>query len=405
MLVQQATLKLLEYCRAEGWAGYDPYDGLTSPVARFLPGRAAMIAFTQLVKRCQFNLRPWLGISKGMNSKGIALAARAVLLLNGEAGSSSVPGSTQSDNAAQPIFERTALDRDFRLLMKTLLSLKVRNYDEACWGYNFPWQSRAFYAPAGMPNVVCTVFAANTYLDWYERSKDERVLEVGVSSARFLMDRINKTVDGEAFCFSYTPGDQSCVHNVNLLAAELLSRVYSVTGSEEFRDAAVSATKYSIDRQGPDGSWPYGEADNQRWIDNFHTAFILVSLNRIIKFLHQPGWDEALRAGFRFYVDSFFLADGRPKYYHNKLFPVDAHSAAAAIVALVELEDWAPGSVTMAEKVMRWMLANMQDPAGFFYYQRHRFHSVRIPYIRWTQAWMLYAFARYLAGVRVKQNG
>ncbi|HKF54125.1 MAG TPA: hypothetical protein VKJ45_01725 [Blastocatellia bacterium] len=405
MLIQQATLKLLEYCRAEEWAGHDPYDALTSPLARFLPGRAARIAFTQLVKRSQFNLRPLLGISKGLNSKGIALAARAVLLLNSEARSSPVPGSAGTYEAGQLRFEKAALDSDFKHLMRTLLSLRIRNYDEACWGYNFPWQSRAFYAPEGMPNVVCTVFAANTYLDWYEASNDERVLEVGVSSARFLMDRINKTIDGDTFCFSYTPGDQACVHNVNLLAAELLSRVYSVTGSEEFRDAAISAARFSINRQRPDGSWPYGEADNQPWIDNFHTAFILVSLNRIIKFLGQPGWAETLRAGYRFYIDRFFLADGRPKYYHNKLFPVDTHSAAAAIVALVELGDWASGSLEMAEKVMKWMLANMQDPAGFFYYQRHRFHTAKISYIRWTQAWMLYACACYLAGVRVRQNG
>jgi hypothetical protein len=405
VLVQQATLKLLEYCRAEHWAGHDPYDALNSPVARFLPGRAARTAFTQVVKRSKFNLRPLLGIGKGLNSKGIALAARAILLLMNEPKFPPGSGCAPIAEGSQLIIERAALDRDFKLLMKTLLSLKVRNYDEACWGYNFPWQSRAFYAPAGMPNVVCTVFAANSYMDWYEGSRDERVLEVGVSSARFLMDRINKTLDGDAFCFSYTPGDQACVHNVNLLAAELLSRVYSVTGSEEFREAAVSATRFTVNRQRADGSWPYGEAANQRWIDNFHTAFILVSLNRIIKFLAQPGWSDNLAAGYRFYADSFFLADGRPKYYHNRLFPVDAHSAAAAIVAFVELGDLVSGSLEMADKVIRWMLANMQDPAGFFYYQRHRFYTVKTPYIRWTQAWMLYALACYLSGARVKQNG
>jgi hypothetical protein len=385
--------------------GYDPYDALISPVARLLPGRAARTVFTQVVKRSKVNLRPLLGIGKGLNSKGIALAARALLLLMSDSESLRGPGFAPMEEGTDLIFERAALDRDFKLLMKTLLSLKVRNYEEACWGYNFPWQSRAFYAPAGMPNVVCTVFAANAYLDWYEGSRDERVLEVGVSSARFLMDRINKTIDGDAFCFSYTPGDQACVHNVNLLAAELLSRVYSVTGSEEFREAAISATRFSINRQRADGSWPYGEAANQRWIDNFHTAFILVSLNRIIKFLAQPGWSDSLAAGYRFYADSFFLADGRPKYYHNKLFPVDAHSAAAAIVALVELGDRVSGSLEIADKVIRWMLAHMQDPAGFFYYQRNRFYTVKTPYIRWTQAWMLYALACYLAGVRVKQNG
>jgi hypothetical protein len=189
------------------------------------------------------------------------------------------------------------------------------------------------------------------------------------------------------------------------LAAELLGRVYAVTGSDEFGEAAISAARFSMKRQQADGSWPYGEAGNQRWRDNFHTAFILVSLKRIIGALDEAGWLDNLRAGYRFYVDRFFLADGRPKYYHNKLFPIDAHSAAAAIVAFVELGDSMPGSLEMAEKVIGWTLGNMQDRAGFFYYHRNRFYTIKIPYMRWAQAWMLYAMACYMSGARVRQNG
>ena len=401
MLVQQATHRLLEYCRAEGWKGYDPYDALNSPLGRLLP-RKGRIVLTQLVKRSPVNLRPCLGIKKGLNSKGIALAARAILLL--KAGAKVAVGD-RSGSPGEVMFEQAELNRDFKLLMTTLLSLKARNYEEACWGYNFPWQSRSLYAPAGMPNVVCTVFAANTYLDWYDDTQDDRVLEVAISSSRFLVDKIYRTVQGDSFCFSYTPGDQTCVHNVNLLAAELLGRVYAVTGSEEFREAAVSAAKFSLARQREDGSWTYGEALNQQWIDNFHTAFILVSLKRMITSLDEAAWGDNLQAGYRFYVDRFFLADGRPKYYHNKLFPLDAHSAAAAIVAFSELADSVSGSLEMADKVIRWALANLQDPAGFFYYRRGRFRTNKTPYMRWAQAWMLYAMACYMSAVRVKQNG
>ena len=31
------TRKLLEYCRSQGWAGYDPYDALNSPLLTSLP--------------------------------------------------------------------------------------------------------------------------------------------------------------------------------------------------------------------------------------------------------------------------------------------------------------------------------------------------------------------------------
>src|SRR5215475_8236859 len=79
---EQSFSKLLRYCRSESWVGYDPYDALNSPLARTLPfkNKFARTVLTQLVKRNVFNLRPILGIDKGPNPKGIALAIRALLL-------------------------------------------------------------------------------------------------------------------------------------------------------------------------------------------------------------------------------------------------------------------------------------------------------------------------------------
>jgi hypothetical protein len=35
--IKKATLKLLAYCRANDWAGYDPYDALNSGIFKALP--------------------------------------------------------------------------------------------------------------------------------------------------------------------------------------------------------------------------------------------------------------------------------------------------------------------------------------------------------------------------------
>ncbi|MEP6912635.1 MAG: hypothetical protein ABI923_07765, partial [bacterium] len=69
---EHALSILLEYCRSQSWAGYDPYDGLSSPVAQMFlfNGRFARTALTQIVKRSPVNLRPMLGINKGLNPKG-----------------------------------------------------------------------------------------------------------------------------------------------------------------------------------------------------------------------------------------------------------------------------------------------------------------------------------------------
>ena len=67
-------------------------------------------------------------------------------------------------------YPTNGVEGDFIFLMSRLAALKCRGYVEACWGYNFDWQSGAFFVPVGTPNVVCTVFAAHAYSDWDERT-------------------------------------------------------------------------------------------------------------------------------------------------------------------------------------------------------------------------------------------
>ena len=108
--------------------------------------------------------------------------------------------------------------------------------------------------------------------------------------------------------------------------------------------------------------------------------------------------DIALQRGYEFWRERFFLDNGWPKYYPDRLYPADTHSAAAALVALVELRGRIPGAMDLAETFTNWTIENLRDRSGFFYYQRRRFHTVRIPYMRWSQAWMVYALARLIEG-------
>src|SRR6185369_5263634 len=134
------------------------------------------------------------------------------------------------------------------------------------------------------------------------------------------------------------------------------------------------------------------------WIDNFHSAYVLLSLGRIAKTCigAKAELDEALRHGFGFWRERFFLADGWPKYYHDSLYPADAHAAATAIITLLEFSELASGALPLAKTIAAWTIRNLRDARGFFYYQRRRFYTVHTPYMRWTQGWMLYALARLL---------
>ncbi|EEW07161.1 conserved hypothetical protein [Vibrio mimicus VM603] len=67
---------LLDKARAEQFAGYDPFDGLNSSWFSWMPvskDSTFGLAWIQLFKRSPINLRPWFGVSKARNPKGVAL--------------------------------------------------------------------------------------------------------------------------------------------------------------------------------------------------------------------------------------------------------------------------------------------------------------------------------------------
>ncbi|HKG22677.1 MAG TPA: hypothetical protein VKC34_12315, partial [Blastocatellia bacterium] len=134
-------------------------------------------------------------------------------------------------------------------------------------------------------------------------------------------------------------------------------------------------------------------------------GFILVSLDNLSRDLGVSQWGSSIGRGFDFYRERFFLADCTPKYYHDKLYPIDVHSAAQAVITFLEMDRRFPGSTAMATGAMKWAVENLQSPGGFFYYRRGRLFTNKIPYIRWAQCWMLYALSLYISRVILGDNG
>jgi hypothetical protein len=370
---------LLDYGQAAGWAGYDPYDALNSRVFKALPVldfRLARLALTQAVKRSPINLRPLLLIPKTPNPKGIALVLSSLIKL-----------------------ERARLidgDELIRSMAYKLLSLRTPDKRSASWGYNFDWQTRSYLVPKATPNIICSAFAANALLDCYERSLRDAWLEIAVSTANFVLNTLFWREESTVACFSYTPIERARVHNANLLGAALLCRVSRLSGEKRFLEPALDAAHYSICRQREDGSWPYGEAPTQKWVDNFHTGFNLIALRRIHDTASTTEFDGSIRKGFEFYKSHFFRNDGAPKYFHNATYPIDIHCVAQSIITLAEFADEGKGHIELACSVWNWALANMWDRRGYFYYQKSPYGTVKVPFMRWSQAWMLLAISTLL---------
>jgi hypothetical protein len=374
--------QLFSWCREHDFAGHDPFDALNSRLFQATPLnklRIVRLAWTQAVKRSPADLRFVTRVPHERNAKGLALFALAQLARHRQLKTEESEAQTRS-------------------MLAELLAMKVSGYSGAAWGYNFDWQSRNFFAQRNTATIVPTAFAARGLLEAAIDLRDEQYLSVARSTCDFILKDLHRPFETEdEVCFSYSPNSNTKIYNASLLAAEVLASVGAKTAEKDLIDFGVRAARFVVNRQRSDGSWVYGEEPAQQWIDNFHTAFILFSLKRVIDAASLGAeFQSALKRGYEYWQQTFFLADGWPKYYHDDPYPADAHAGASAIVTFLELADLAENSIEFAERVARWTIENLRDERGFFYYQKRRFYTVKKPYMRWSQAWMLYALARLL---------
>ena len=405
--LEQVYDSLAAWCRARGYAGHDPFDALNSPLFRATPlrrSRAARLVWTQAFKRSPVNLRPLARVPAGRNAKGTALFALAALsrlraLRTKTAGETRATQAREVEDESRSSPTRATED-GARALLDDLRASRIETARGAAWGYNFDWQSRAFFAPKGTPTVVPTAFAVRALVEASrEFGGGENYLRLARAACEFVLRELNRSDESsDEVCFSYTPLDRTRVFNASLLAAEALASVGALTGEGELKETAVRAARYVVRRQRADGSWAYGAQAFQSWSDNFHTAFVLVSLARVAGSCGDRGGEfaSALRRGFDFWIGNFFRADGFPKFTPTRDHPADAHSAGAGLVALAELRALSPEALPLAGKIAAWSIEHLRDPRGFFYYQRRRAHTVRTPYMRWSQGWMMYGLARLL---------
>ena len=133
----------------------------------------------------------------------------------------------------------------------------------------------------------------------------------------------------------------------------------------------------------------------QSWIDSFHTGYNLDAISVYQNCTGDTQFKENLIKGFYYYIENFFKKTGTPKYYHNKMYPIDIHCPGQLFVTLSKLNEFENNKV-LADKVINWTLQNMQSPKGFFYYQLKKVISSKISYMRWSNAFMFNAITYFI---------
>lgn len=371
---------LKSFCESEDFKGWDPYDGLSSRLFQSLPlikhSRFFRLAWIQTFKRLPFNLRKLVKVDKEHNPKGLAL-----FLI----GYCNLYKNNKSENYLQKIKELSAL----------ILKKQSTGYESSCWGYNFDWQARAFYQPKYTPTVVATSFVTEALVEAYEITGDEKLLIVIKNVEKFVTEKLNKSYDEDGnFTLSYSPLDNTQVYNAGLLGAKTLCLIYKYTRDKKLVEFSKKIVAYVCGKQQKSGAWAYSELPYHQWVDSFHTGYNLECINAYQEITGDRDFESHIRIGFNYYLENFFTPEGVPKYYNNAVYPIDVHAPAQFIVTLCKMERFAENK-NLADSVLNWSVDNLQDTAGYFYYQKKKYATSRIPYMRWGQAWMFYAFSNY----------
>lgn len=357
--------------------GYDPYDALCSPAFRLPVLRSSrLIRFgaQQVVKRLPFNVRPLLRIPAQLNAVTVALA------LQGSAHRSKLTGGPR----------RRAEAVEWVALLGRLVS---PGWSGACWGYPFDWEARYASIPANTPTVVATGMVANALAVADDAFDLPEARELVRSAADFVLNDLPHA-DGPdgSLCWSYSPLDRQVVLNATLKGSRLLAQAHACGAGDSVLGPAARSARFVVAHQARSGAWPYAVGDTRRWADNFHTGYILECLAEYERLSGDHSVDEALKGGWRYYRDHFFAEDSTPKYYDDRDGPIDATACAQAVITLCAF-----GDVPAALRAATRSVAELALTDGSFAYQKRAGRLVRIPFLRWSTAWMYCALARLSA--------
>jgi hypothetical protein len=396
---------------AQDYAGRDPYDALN---ARLLPSaiktsRLTRRLVTQAVKRSPLPLQPLLGVKRQADAYTLGHVLLAAARLTGGARYGGDDDARRRGDAASAAPTRPEVGPTCERVLAQLHSMANVDGDRIAWGYHFPVHTRFFSYVPPTPNLIVTAFVAKGLAAVTRAGLADCTAEIH-GTAAFVLGGLPCVADETGHCIGYVPNDATVVHNANMLAALVLCEAAEIAGdaagtsgpspggagaAAAWTDAALACARYTVARQAPDGSWPYSEEPYGRWVDGFHTGFVLEGLARVVRATGDGELRAALERGVRYYVAQLFGPDGEPKYYPHQAHPFDALSAAQGVETLhVALGGHAAQAVPAQ---IEWIRQHLVRPDGRVAYQVHKRWTDRREFPRWSSAPLMSA----LAGVGV----
>lgn len=362
--------KSIKYIISENYYSYDLFDALTCKWIDKYSKNYDLLRriFIQIFARSPIDFH-WIGMKKIVHTKLIS----DMLWLK------SLRYKNHIENNPEEL-----------LKLYTKLLEQRSNKDVYLWGLNFPYTSRFINADEFTPNIYNTSTCGLALAEFYECNliPKHEVENIFTDMFNNIEEKFKFVDEGDKGWYSYYPGQIKPTYNVNALTAYFYSKVNWVSGRNIIDPLKIKKLiGLIIKEQNKEGSWYYGRSEKGRWVDGFHSGFIIESLAYIYTHGYKSNeLEKCLNSGISYYLNKLMIADGYPKYMNNSTkYPIEAQNYAQAIQTLALCGLWLKKDYRkLLENIIDNLFKNLYCEKGYFYHKKNKYFSYKTSFLRWS---------------------
>ncbi|WP_420318303.1 glycoside hydrolase family 88 protein [Ekhidna sp.] len=279
-------------------------------------------------------------------------------------------------------------------LINRILDQKSTGFKHSAWGQPYDWFSKKII-PANTPRTTVTSQVGKMFLDAYSITKDSRHLVRAIDVGNFFLNEMPLSHDqNEKTCFAYTTIDQHQVHNPNMMAAGFLATLFHFTKEEKYAKRALTSANFTFSEINDNGSWYYAKLPNNQpsKIDNYHTGYNIEGAFLIQKYLKEKfSFQYEFKKSIEYYENQLFSSRGVPFLTNLKKYPIDIQCCAQSIITKILLSEINESYLNQAHELFKWTVDNMYADGSYYYRILKNGAKDKTAYVRWGDAWMLFA--------------
>jgi len=383
--LEQIIDELFLFLDQNKFRGWEPYR-IIEFKSRLVPPMIRVF-LTQFFRLSPFFIHPYLS-RKDTHAKAATLFARSFLTLF-------------------ELTRETKYHRKGLIFLDWLKDHRCPTTRHYSIGNRYQLSMKNYSASPGTPAPLITCFAIEAFLSAYKVLNDQSYLELAESGVNYFLEELPQVKVSSNQCyFIYHPNNNQFIPNAPAVICGTLSHCYSMLKSPKLLTVIRNNLNYIVSYQNKDGSWLYHPGS--RYIDSFHTAFILEALLNYQHYTGDDAYEKQFLKGLAYYEQTFFTAAvqpihkkrwGLPTNVDSLLTRIDLRDIAMGLILFNRLVQLRQYPITPALNLLSWSITNFRSNKGYFYYQKVPLYDIKNPFLS-MQAWMLYGLSMMLKSLR-----